>query len=145
VNGDDIRPEPSRTASAGSSDWSDARIALNETYREEIFKHAVALGCEGIVSKRLGSPYRAGRSAHWLKIKNPEAPAVGRAKAGGGRLGGGAAVRGQRFRVPYEGLKYPHMITDARVTRSWPRNISVEAGRQNTNLSTFKSQNRWRN
>jgi hypothetical protein len=36
------------------------------------------LGCEGIVSKRLGSPYRAGRSAHWLKIKNPAAPAVRR-------------------------------------------------------------------
>ena len=25
------------------------------------YKHACALGCEGIVSKRLGSPYRAGR------------------------------------------------------------------------------------
>jgi hypothetical protein len=30
------------------------------------------------VSKRLGLPYRAGRSAHWLKIKNPAAPAVRR-------------------------------------------------------------------
>jgi hypothetical protein len=30
------------------------------------------------VSKRLGSPYRAGRSPHWLKIKNPAAPAVKR-------------------------------------------------------------------
>jgi hypothetical protein len=28
------------------------------------------LGCEGIVSKRLGSPYRSGRSAHWVKVKN---------------------------------------------------------------------------
>ncbi len=43
-----------------------------------IFKHACALGCEGIVSKRLSSPYRLGRSPHWLKIKNPEAPAVKR-------------------------------------------------------------------
>jgi len=33
---------------------------------------------EGIVSKRLGSPYRSGRVAHWLKIKNPAAPAVTR-------------------------------------------------------------------
>jgi len=41
-----------------------------------IFKHACKLGCEGIVSKRLGSPYRSGRSDHWLKIKNPAAPAV---------------------------------------------------------------------
>jgi len=32
----------------------------------------------GIVSKRLGSPYRSGRSKAWLKIKNPAAPAVRR-------------------------------------------------------------------
>src|SRR5262249_47102287 len=31
-----------------------------------------------IVSKRLGSPYRSGRSPHWVKIKNPNAPAVKR-------------------------------------------------------------------
>ena len=37
-----------------------------------------ALGCEGIVSKRLGSHYRSGRVNHWLKIKNPAAPAVKR-------------------------------------------------------------------
>jgi len=33
---------------------------------------------EGIVSKRLGSPYRSGRSRHWVKSKNPAAPAVKR-------------------------------------------------------------------
>ena len=43
-----------------------------------VFKNACALGCEGIVSKPLGSPYRAGRSAHWIKVKNPDAPAVKR-------------------------------------------------------------------
>jgi bifunctional non-homologous end joining protein LigD len=36
-----------------------------------IFRHACALGCEGIVSKRLGSHYRSGRVDHWLKIKKP--------------------------------------------------------------------------
>jgi ATP-dependent DNA ligase len=36
------------------------------------------LGCEGIVSKRLGSIYRRGRSPHWIKVKNPNAPAVKR-------------------------------------------------------------------
>jgi ATP-dependent DNA ligase len=41
-----------------------------------VFRHACALGCEGIVSKRLGSPYRSGRSKDWLKFKNPDAPAV---------------------------------------------------------------------
>jgi ATP-dependent DNA ligase len=30
------------------------------------------------VSKRKGSPYRSGRSPDWLKMKNPEAPAVKR-------------------------------------------------------------------
>jgi bifunctional non-homologous end joining protein LigD len=44
-----------------------------------VFRHACALGCEGIVSKRLGSPYRSGRIEHWLKIKNPAAPALKRA------------------------------------------------------------------
>ena len=36
------------------------------------------MGLEGIVSKRLGSRYRSGRSPDWLKFKNPEAPAVKR-------------------------------------------------------------------
>ena len=36
------------------------------------------MGLEGIVSKRLGSRYRSGRSPDWLKFKNPEAPAVRR-------------------------------------------------------------------
>jgi bifunctional non-homologous end joining protein LigD len=56
-------------------------IALNEHYEgdgEIVFKHACKLGCEGIVSKRLGSLYRSGRSAHWVKVKNPKAPAVTR-------------------------------------------------------------------
>jgi bifunctional non-homologous end joining protein LigD len=43
-----------------------------------VFHHACELGCEGIVSKRIGSPYRAGRSADWIKVKNPAAPAVKR-------------------------------------------------------------------
>jgi ATP-dependent DNA ligase len=36
------------------------------------------LGCEGIVSKRLGSRYVSGRCRDWLTFKNPEAPAVRR-------------------------------------------------------------------
>ena len=43
-----------------------------------VFQHACALGAEGIVSKRLGSRYRCGHSADWLKLKNPAAPAVRR-------------------------------------------------------------------
>jgi ATP-dependent DNA ligase len=38
-------------------------IVLNEYYEEEgeiVFREACKLGCEGIVSKRLGSIYRGG-------------------------------------------------------------------------------------
>ena len=38
---------------------------------EAIFRHACALGLEGIVSKRRDSRYRSGRSLTWLKVKNP--------------------------------------------------------------------------
>jgi bifunctional non-homologous end joining protein LigD len=56
-------------------------IVLNEFFEDDgdiLFAHACKLGCEGIVSKRLGSPYRSGRSPHWVKVKNPKAPAVKR-------------------------------------------------------------------
>jgi bifunctional non-homologous end joining protein LigD len=56
-------------------------LALNEYFAGDgtaIFAHACKLGCEGIVSKRLGSTYRSGRSRQWVKIKNPAAPAVRR-------------------------------------------------------------------
>ena len=56
-------------------------IAFNHHFRGDgavIYKHACAIGCEGIVSKRLGTPYRSGRVDHWLKVKNPVAPAVKR-------------------------------------------------------------------
>jgi ATP-dependent DNA ligase len=43
-----------------------------------LFSAMRAHGCEGMVSKRLGSPYHSGRSAHWVKVKNPKAPAVKR-------------------------------------------------------------------
>ena len=56
-------------------------VVLNEHFDEDgasVYRAACQLGCEGIVSKRLGSPYRSGRSPHWVKIKNPKAPAVAR-------------------------------------------------------------------
>jgi ATP-dependent DNA ligase len=45
---------------------------------EVVFRHACKMGLEGIVSKRLRSRYRSGRSPDWLKFKNPEGPAVRR-------------------------------------------------------------------
>jgi bifunctional non-homologous end joining protein LigD len=56
-------------------------IVLSEPFigdGEIVYRHACKLGCEGIVSKRLGSAYRSGRVRRWLKIKNPAAPAVRR-------------------------------------------------------------------
>jgi ATP-dependent DNA ligase len=58
-----------------------AGLLLNEHIDEAgdvVFRHACKLGLEGIVSKRLGSPYRSGRSRHWVKSKNPKHPAVKR-------------------------------------------------------------------
>jgi bifunctional non-homologous end joining protein LigD len=43
-----------------------------------MFRHACAMGLEGIVSKRRDRPYRSGRSPDWIKIKNPNAPAATR-------------------------------------------------------------------
>ena len=57
-------------------------VCLNEHLEHPdgltVFQHACKMGLEGIVSKKLGSRYRSGRSPDWLKFKNPEAPAVKR-------------------------------------------------------------------
>ena len=54
-------------------------VRLNEpmehTEGAVVFQPACKMGLEGIVSKRLGSRYRSGRSPDWLKFKNPAAPA----------------------------------------------------------------------
>ena len=60
-------------------------IAYNEHTEEDgaaVFRHACAMGLEGIVSKRLAAPYRSGPSRDWLKIKNPASPAMRRAPRG---------------------------------------------------------------
>jgi ATP-dependent DNA ligase len=54
-------------------------VTFNEHYTVDaaiVYKHVCALGREGIVSKRLTSPYRSGRAGCWVKVKNPAAPAV---------------------------------------------------------------------
>jgi bifunctional non-homologous end joining protein LigD len=45
-----------------------------------IFRQACRMGLEGIVSKRLTAPYRSGPSRDWLKVKNPDSPAMIRAR-----------------------------------------------------------------
>ena len=46
-------------------------LRLNEDLEdgEVVFRHACKLGLEGVVSKRKGLPYRAGRSPDWLKTR----------------------------------------------------------------------------
>jgi bifunctional non-homologous end joining protein LigD len=84
LDGKDLRREPIEKRKAllakllGGQQMS---IVLNETYEEDgaiVFREACKPGCEGIVSKRLGSIYRRGRSPNWIKVKNPDAPAVKR-------------------------------------------------------------------
>jgi hypothetical protein len=61
-----------------------------------IFQQACKLGLEGIVSKRLSAPYRSGPSRDWLKIKNPDSPAIGPSREGATRDPGRAVRPGKR-------------------------------------------------
>jgi ATP-dependent DNA ligase len=45
-----------------------------------LFVQACRMGLEGIVSKRLSAPYRSGPSRDWIKVKNPDSPAMIRAR-----------------------------------------------------------------
>jgi ATP-dependent DNA ligase len=44
----------------------------------ELFQAACRMGLEGLVSKRRDRPYQAGRSKHWIKVKNRKHPAMNR-------------------------------------------------------------------
>ncbi len=84
IDGEDLRWRPIEDRKAALKKLlhrSHPGIAFNKHFDVEgtvVFHHACKLGCEGIVSKRLGSPYRFGRSNDWIKVKNPAAPAVKR-------------------------------------------------------------------
>ena len=84
LDGEDLRREPFETRKATLTSLLRGclpGLRLNEHLAQPgdlVFRHACKLGCEGIVSKRLGSRYRSGRSPDWLKFKNPDAPAVRR-------------------------------------------------------------------
>jgi ATP-dependent DNA ligase len=84
LDGSDLRREPiekRKRLLARLLRGSHLSIVLNEHIEDDgaiVYREACRLGCEGIVSKRLGSPYRAGRVQHCVKIKNPAAPAIKR-------------------------------------------------------------------
>jgi len=84
LNGEDLRREPierRKAALAKLLRHAKGGLLLNEHIDEPgdlVFRHACKMGLEGVVSKRLGSTYRSGRSRQWVKSKNPAAPAVKR-------------------------------------------------------------------
>ena len=44
----------------------------------DLFRAACRMGLEGLVSKRRDRPYQAGRSKHWIKVKNRQHPVTSR-------------------------------------------------------------------
>jgi bifunctional non-homologous end joining protein LigD len=88
LNGKDLRSLPlgeRKAKLAGLLAGSTAGIVFNEHTDEDgstVFEHACRFGLEGIVSKRLSAPYRSGPSRDWIKIKNPDSPAMIRHREG---------------------------------------------------------------
>jgi ATP-dependent DNA ligase len=85
LNGDDVRRDPLAVRKATLERvlvQAAPGIRFNEHLDHEdgplVFEHACKLGLEGIVSKWRDSAYSSGRSRHWIKSKNPSAPAVKR-------------------------------------------------------------------
>ena len=70
----DLRPLPLATRKALLSRLLPALGPLHyvdhiEARGQEMFEEVTRLGLEGVVAKRAASPYRAGRSSDWLKIR----------------------------------------------------------------------------
>jgi bifunctional non-homologous end joining protein LigD len=93
LNGADLRREPIEVRKATLASLlrkSRYGLCLNEHLEHDcgltVFQHACRMGLEGIVSKRIGSRYRSGRSPDWLKFKSPDAPAVKRDRGGLGAI-----------------------------------------------------------
>jgi bifunctional non-homologous end joining protein LigD len=88
LNSKDQRPLPlceRRAKLERLLDGSTTGIVFNEHTEIEgalVFERACKMGLEGIVSKRLSAPYRSGPSRDWLKIKNPDSPAMVRHREG---------------------------------------------------------------
>jgi len=88
VDGEDWRPRPLEERKAKlATVLSRARhgIYFSEHLDDDgelVFEHACRMGLEGIVSKRRDFPYRSGRSKCWIKLKNPDSPAMLRIQDG---------------------------------------------------------------
>ncbi|MCG2631055.1 DNA ligase [Bradyrhizobium sp. WYCCWR 13023] len=85
MDGDDLRPLPLHLRKTNLQRLLARRpdgifIASFEAGEigPELFRKACEFGLEGIVSKRRDRPYQAGRSRHWMKVKNRAHPATTR-------------------------------------------------------------------
>jgi bifunctional non-homologous end joining protein LigD len=82
IDGRDMRARPwhERRAALAQLIQQAGAIRLSEhldgTAGATVFRHACAMGLEGIVAKRRDRPYRSGRCADWVKVRNPESPAA---------------------------------------------------------------------
>jgi bifunctional non-homologous end joining protein LigD len=111
LEGEDVRSRPLRERKAllrrtlelhGPVRWTPHRNCAGEA----LFEHACTHGWEGVIGKRAESPYRAGRSRDWVKIKCSEEQEFvigGYTAPRGSRTGFGALLLGY-----YEGdrLRY---------------------------------------
>jgi bifunctional non-homologous end joining protein LigD len=82
LEGDDLRKLPlhlrknKRPAGIFASEFEQGEIG------PDLFRQACKFGLEGLVSKRRESTYRAGRSPHWIKVKNRKHPSLDRINDG---------------------------------------------------------------
>jgi bifunctional non-homologous end joining protein LigD len=86
LDGEDLRGLPLRDRRKRLAKLVGKRrlgIVLSDHTDEDgtmLFLQACRMGLEGIVSKRLSAPYRSGPSKDWIKVKNPDSPAMVRAR-----------------------------------------------------------------
>lgn len=104
---EDLRPLPLSHRKARLQAWCD-RVAKGNGTRLRYTDHFVAkgqavlegacrMGLEGVISKKLDAPYRAGRSATWVKSKCRGRDGV--------VIGGWSSENGSRFRSLLVGVK----------------------------------------
>lgn len=90
LDGEDLKPQPlvkRKAALAKLLRKAPAGVRLcehDEGDGEALFQAACRMGLEGIVSKKITSPYRPGpkRCLAWVKVKNKEAPGYRRVRDG---------------------------------------------------------------
>jgi bifunctional non-homologous end joining protein LigD len=102
ADGTDLRPQPLRERKQRLSQLLDFAGPLHFTEHRvgdgvEFYSEACRLGWEGLIAKRAGAPYQAGRTKDWLKFKcenNQELVIGGFTDPQGTRTGLGALLLG---------------------------------------------------